>query len=201
MQKQIILKNGVRVDIESFTGTVQESKVWSETSVSSTPTAGYVHSSGVMIGGGSRVQSKTTEKREIWLKADDGTEKCFSFNNIELQTRTGHLVTVVQGGTTKERRNTYLSIHLHTTGETYDCLEKSLEATMYRMGVFSQALLALRAAIYIGGIFLLIGFFIAPIGALIVYFVRRPIKADLKEKVRALLPSLLPQKAPTKAAA
>lgn len=191
MRKDLVLENGVAVWVESFTGTVLEARVWSETTISSTPNAGYVHSSGAMIGGGSSVRSKTTEKREIWLKADDNTEKCFSFKNLDLQTREGHRITVIKGGTPKNTEGTYLSVHLHTTGEIHDFTDKAIEDTMYSMGIFSRLLQFVRIFTYIGLTCFFVGIVISPISATVIYFLRKPVKADLKLKLKALLPSML----------
>lgn len=192
MRRTIDLNNGKRVWVESFTGTVLETKAWSETSVSSTQNVGYVHSSGVMVGGGTSVKSKTTEKREVWLRSADGVEKCFSFQNLALQTRAGHLMTVVRGGNSEDATDSYLSIHLHTTDESFNFVEQKTQDVLYNVGVFSRALFALRLFIYIGLTCFFVGVIVAPVSATIVYFLRKPVLSDFKAKFASPLPSLLP---------
>lgn len=191
MRKELALENGKQIWVESFTGDVLEARAWSETSISSQQNMGFVTKSGVVMGGGTSIKSKTVEKREIWLRLDDGTEKCFAFSNVTLQARAGHRLTIVKAGKPEDSEGTILSIHQHTTNESIDFVSKDLNRILYGLGIFSFGLFILRSFIYVGTIFMFIGFVLAPVGATVVHFMRKPVKAEFKQKLSSIMPALL----------
>lgn len=93
-------------------GQVMGEKVWSESHVSGGG-SGFVYKG---IGfGSSRTRTKVVNKRELWVKFEDGTEDSFTFPAEKVKVREGQYVTLV--GYVGKGRAALISIYNHATRE------------------------------------------------------------------------------------
>lgn len=129
MENIIKLKDGRDFRIGSFTGEVIDGRSWSDLSIHTT----------YSVNGKSNVKSKTTKKTQFWLRDLNGKEKSFELSDIEIETRTGHFITVVYGGTS-DISGDFLLVVQHTTGQVIDLLDqKHIDDTLKEAGVDSTA--------------------------------------------------------------
>jgi hypothetical protein len=93
-------------------GVILGDQIWSETKVSG-------NGGGLMVNGigvaSSRTRSTITNKREIWIRFDDGTEQSITVIADRVRVRTGQRVTLVYGKVGKQEP--IMSLHNHSTNE------------------------------------------------------------------------------------
>jgi hypothetical protein len=93
-------------------GVILGDQVWSETNV-------HGGGSGLVVNGigiaSSRTRSTITNKREIWFRFDDGSEKSITVIANRAKVRAGQRVTLVYGSLGK--RELLMSLHNHSTND------------------------------------------------------------------------------------
>lgn len=179
MVRDFTLSNGKNFTIRCITGSVIDSKTWSETNISSSQNPGYVTSSGVMIGGGTSISSSTIEKQEVWLRTDEGKEECFRLNHNVLQTRQGHRLSIAVGGVSGKEPNALLGIYKYNDNKIIDFTNSNRgSGILFASGLSNPWMQGLRWGFYCGCVATVIGIVLIPIGATLVHMNR---KKTLKE--------------------
>jgi len=85
---------GINLQFSKETGEIISSNKHSETHVSSSGGGGFVGRHGGHISA-PQVRSTTSEKHEIWIKKEDGSEQSFSLTNEGISVREGQKVSFV----------------------------------------------------------------------------------------------------------
>lgn len=165
-----------------FTGTVAQSSKNMETKVHGSGGGGFTYKG---TGGNSnvRITSTTVVHDELFLIADDGSERAFQLQDINIACREGNRVTVVTAQ--NNSKSQYVGVINHSTGNAHyndKVLIKFFAGTLTIILCF---------AALIGGLFLIFTI-IAPVAAgVFIYWTNKTIKSEMREYKSAVQRNLV----------
>lgn len=192
MQKIFTLSNGKKININYLKGDVIEEKDWSEEKINSTSSPGFVTKGGVIIGGGTTVRSETIARQNIWLRLEDGKEQCFSTQNRQIPTRSGHKIIMITGGVEDKKNGAFLAAYLFNGNETVDFMQGGFgRATLLGSGLASPIWIGLRTMFYCGCVATMIGIPLIPIVMYVTHRKHKTISKELAQHVLGSMPEAI----------